>query len=113
MARLAIRGSQDAVAWLWAGGVRFQKALSGTLHLGRTNAFFLGGGRALVNALYRHGEGLGVVAHYEAEVDRVHLQAGACVGVTARLGGQAPDFTSRRRVFAAVGIQAQLPWPQE
>jgi len=54
LARLAIRESQNSVPWLEARGVRFQKALSGTLHLGRTNAFFLGGGKALVNALYRH-----------------------------------------------------------
>ena len=33
----------------WLGdehGVRFQPSLGGTLHLGRTNAFFLGGGKA-------------------------------------------------------------------
>src|SRR3546814_20192641 len=109
LARLAIRGSQDSVAWLEARGVRFQKALSGNLHLGRTNAFFLGGGRALVNALYRHGEGLGVVAHYEAEVERVHLRDGTFVGVTARLGGQAHDFTARIVVVAARGFQANIP----
>src|SRR3546814_17536135 len=57
LARLAIRGSQDSVAWLEARGVRFQKALSGTLHLVRTNDFFLGGGRALVNAPHRRGAG--------------------------------------------------------
>src|SRR3546814_1963624 len=74
---------------------------------------FLGGGRALVNSLYRHGEGLGVVAHYEAEVERVHLQDGACVGVTARLGGQALDFTARSVVFAAGGFQAIIPWLKE
>ena len=33
-------------------GVRFQPALGGTLHLGRTNAFFLGGGKALMNSYY-------------------------------------------------------------
>jgi tricarballylate dehydrogenase len=32
---------------------RFQPALGGTLHLSRTNAFFLGGGKALLNAYYR------------------------------------------------------------
>ena len=34
-------------------GVRFQPSLGGTLSLGRTNAFFLGGGRGELNALYR------------------------------------------------------------
>ena len=41
-------------------GVRFQPSLSGTLSLARTNAFFLGGGKALLNAEYRTAERLGV-----------------------------------------------------
>ena len=40
-------------------GVHFQPSLSGTLHLSRTNAFFMGGGKALVNAYYRSAEKLG------------------------------------------------------
>ena len=55
LARLTIRSSADLGRWLGARGVRFQPALGGTLHLGRTNAFFLGG-KALVNALYRTAE---------------------------------------------------------
>ncbi|HMA15464.1 MAG TPA: FAD-dependent tricarballylate dehydrogenase TcuA, partial [Kiloniellaceae bacterium] len=113
LARLAIRGSQDSVPWLEARGVRFQQALSGTLHLGRTNAFFLGGGRALVNALYRHAEGLGVVVHYEAAVERVELDDGFCRAVTANLGSRTCDFTARSVVFAAGGFQANIDWLKE
>ena len=113
LARLAIRGSEDSVAWLEARGVRFQQALSGTLHLGRTNAFFLGGGRALVNALYRHAESLGVTVHYEAPIEVVHLKDGYCRGVTARLVQGARDFTGRCVVFAAGGFQANIPWLKE
>ena len=40
--------------------MRFQPSLRGTLHLGRTNAFFLGGGKALMNAYYATAERLGV-----------------------------------------------------
>ncbi|WP_340116806.1 FAD-dependent tricarballylate dehydrogenase TcuA [Pelagibius sp. 7325] len=114
LARLAIRESQNSVPWLEARGVRFQKALSGTLHLGRTNAFFLGGGKALVNALYRHAESLGVVVHYEAPVEAVHLENGFCRTVTARLGDAAVrDFSGRSVVFAAGGFQANIPWLKE
>ena len=45
-----------AKAWMRGHGVRFQPALGGTLHLGRTNAFFLGGGKALLNAYYAAAE---------------------------------------------------------
>src|SRR5947208_13148722 len=44
LARLAIRRTPECFEWMKSHGVRFQRALEGTLHLDRTNAFFLGGG---------------------------------------------------------------------
>ena len=43
LAEVALRGSAGLTEWLGARGVRFQAALSGTLNLGRTNAFSLVG----------------------------------------------------------------------
>ena len=68
LASITLRQSDDLTQWLMARGVRFQPALSGTLNLGRTNAFFLGGGRAMLNALCRHAESLGVTIHYDTPV---------------------------------------------
>ena len=48
--------------------MRWQPSLGGTLSLGRTNSFFLGGGRAMLNALYLTAEKLGVEIVYDAEV---------------------------------------------
>ncbi len=45
LAELTLRESADCVDWLQERGVAFQKPLTGTLHLARTNAFFLGGVR--------------------------------------------------------------------
>ena len=42
--------------WMRSHGVHFQPPLSGALHVARTNAFFMGGGKALVNAYYRSAE---------------------------------------------------------
>ena len=56
LARLTIRASATAPAWMETHGVHFQPSLTGTLSLGRTNAFFLGGGKALVNAYYATAE---------------------------------------------------------
>src|SRR5579863_9469876 len=41
LALMTIRESASAVEWMSGQGVRFQPALRGTLHLDRTNAFFL------------------------------------------------------------------------
>ncbi|BAM89657.1 putative succinate dehydrogenase, fumarate reductase, FAD requiring protein [Bradyrhizobium oligotrophicum S58] len=68
LARMMIRESKDMLDWIAEQGVRFQPSLGGTLSLGRTNSFFLGGGRAMLNALYLTAERLGVDVIYEAEV---------------------------------------------
>ena len=60
LARLTIKGSREALPFMAQCGVKFQPALSGTLSLGRTNAFFLGGGKALMNAYYAHAERIGI-----------------------------------------------------
>ena len=56
LARHMIHESKEVLEWVAAQGVRFQPSLGGTLSLGRTNSFFLGGGRAMLNALYRTAE---------------------------------------------------------
>lgn len=68
LARIVIRASDQVPRWMYEHGVRFQPSLSGTLNLARTNAFFLGGGKALLNAYYATAERLGVVIVYDAEV---------------------------------------------
>ncbi|MGA8513978.1 MAG: FAD-dependent tricarballylate dehydrogenase TcuA [Burkholderiaceae bacterium] len=74
LARRVIRESSTCRTWMQKHGVRFQPSLSGTLHLSRTNAFFMGGGKALVNAYYRSAEALGVQVRYDAPVARLELK---------------------------------------
>src|SRR5512132_112766 len=68
LARITIRHTATCRRWMIAHGVRFQPSLGGTLHVARTNAFFLGGGKALMNAYYRAAEALGVDVSYDTEV---------------------------------------------
>src|ERR1700737_61673 len=58
LARHMIAESKDILGWIVEQGVRWQPSLGGTLSLGRTNSFFLGGGRAMLNALYLPAEKL-------------------------------------------------------
>ena len=50
--------------------MRYQPSLGGTLSLGRTNSFFLGGGRSMLNALYLTAESLGVDDRVRSRGDR-------------------------------------------
>ena len=76
LARLVIRASSTCRDWMRKHGVHFQPPLSGALHVARTNAFFMGGGKALVNAYYRSAEALGVQIRYDTPVDAIELRDG-------------------------------------
>ncbi|MBE0627493.1 MAG: FAD-dependent tricarballylate dehydrogenase TcuA [Burkholderiales bacterium] len=106
LARLAIRDSSRCRDWMRRHGVRFQPSLSGTLQLSRTNAFFLGGGKALVNAYYRSAEHSGVDIRYEAPVDRLELDDGRFVA--ARLGGD--RIEAKACVLACGGFESNREW---
>ena len=76
LARIAIRHSSQCRPWMIRHGVRFQPPLSGALHVARTNAFFMGGGKALVNAYYRSAQNLGVQHVRHHVVARIGRPAG-------------------------------------
>ena len=60
MARILIRGSAAIAPWLGDNGVRLQDPASGAMPYSRRTAFFLGGGKAMINALYTTATKLGV-----------------------------------------------------
>src|SRR5947209_7129507 len=76
LARITIRFTDTCRKWMFEHGVRFQPSLGGTLHVSRTNAFFLGGGKALINAYYRAAEALGVEISYDTEVTQLDIADG-------------------------------------
>jgi tricarballylate dehydrogenase len=113
LARLTIRQTQEALPFMEACGVRFQPALSGSLSLSRTNAFFLGGGRALLNAYYRHAEALGVAVAYDTEVEAVHLEGGRVARVDVSSQGFPYSIAATAIVAASGGYQANTDWLRE
>ena len=109
LARLVIRASSTCRPWMFRHGVRFQPSLSGALHTARTNAFFMGGGKALVNAYYRSAQQLGVRVRYDSLVDRLELREGRFV---AALVGQ-DRIEARACVLAAGGFESNREWVRE
>lgn len=106
LARFMIRESKSMLGWIEEQGVRWQPSLGGTLSLGRTNSFFLGGGRAMLNALYRTAEDLGVEIRYEAEVTDIEIEDGRFRSVT--VGGE--RLPARALVAAAGGFESNIDW---
>ena len=110
LARLIIRGSLESTQWMASYGARFQASLEGTLHLGRTNAFFLGGGKALMNAYYAAALKRGIRVHYNAEVGDLHICAGKFKSGKVLLNGQSATFRAKTLVVASGGFEANLEW---
>ena len=109
LARLVIRASSTCRPWMVKHGVRFQPSLSGALHTARTNAFFMGGGKALVNAYYRSAEKLGVKIRYEAPVDRLEIVDGQFKA--AYIGNE--RIAAKACVLAAGGFESNRAWLRE
>jgi tricarballylate dehydrogenase len=109
LARLTIRASSTCRPWMHKHGVRFQPSLSGTLSLSRTNAFFMGGGKALVNAYYRSAEKLGVTIRYESPVDRLEIVDGQFKA--AYVKGE--RIAAKACVLAAGGFESNREWLRE
>ena len=110
LARLVIRESHHVRGWMRRHGVRFQPSLSGTLHLSRTNAFFMGGGKALVNAYYRSAQDMGVQVRYEAPVRRLELDGSRFVAAVLDSGER---IAARTCVVASGGFESNLGWLRE
>jgi tricarballylate dehydrogenase len=110
LAHLTVTESESAPEWMTAHGALWQPPLAGTLHLGRTNRFFLGGGKALVNAYYRELQARRIPVLYEARVDELVFEGDRCSSLVVDIGGQRHTLRSKAVVCASGGFEANLEW---
>lgn len=110
LAKLAIRESSKLPQWMSEHGVNWQQPLAGTLHLGRTNRWFLGGGKALLNTYYRTAARMGITVRYEAVVEDLVIENDRFEAVKLK-GGDAEELVRGRAVVvAAGGYEANIEW---
>ena len=110
---MLVAESMSLPRWMADHGVGWQPPLRGTLHLSRTNRFFLGGGKALVNSYYRTAAAKGIDVRYEAEVIELRFDGEACTGVEVRTPGGVEVLAADSVVVAAGGFEANLDWLAE
>jgi tricarballylate dehydrogenase len=110
LARLVIRHSSRCRPWMQKYGVRFQPPLSGALHVARTNAFFMGGGKALVNAYYRSMAALGIKVRYDTPIKSLEIKDGRWLAAITDAGER---ITARSCVVACGGFESNLAWQRE
>lgn len=90
--------------------MRFQPPLSGAPSLERTNAFFMGGGKALLNAYYRAAGALGVDVLYEAHVTHLEIREDRGAWVEYTHEGRDHRVEPTAVIVASGGFQADIDW---
>src|SRR3954470_23572288 len=113
LARHMIAESKTILDWLPQQGVRYQPSLGGTLSLGRTNSFFLGGGRAMLNALYVTAESLGVEIAYDAEVVDLEIERGMFLSAVVKQANATASVRAACLVAACGGFESNIEWLKE
>jgi tricarballylate dehydrogenase len=113
LARFTIEKTTQLPQWMSDHGANWQQPLAGTLHLGRTNRWFLGGGKALLNAYYRTAERLGVQFRYNAMVEDLVIENDRFQAVVVRVGDKTELIRGKTVIVAAGGFEANLEWLEE
>ena len=110
LAKFTIRESRKLPQWMSEHGIHWQSPLTGTLHLGRTNRFFLGGGKALLNSYYDTARRMGISVRYNAFVEDLLIEGSHFDGVVVKEGDKREIVRGRAAVVAAGGFEANLQW---
>ena len=113
LARMVIQESETCPPWMQQHGVRFQACLGGTLHLGRTNNFFLGGGKALMNAYYRSALSNGIDVHYDSAATKLLFEGNRCLGARFERNGVEVEVRAKAVVVASGGFESNRDWLRE
>ena len=113
LARVVVHRSGECPEWMRGHGVRFQSSLRGTMHLGRTNVFFLGGGKALMNSYYAAAERRGIPVLYDTEVVGLEIRDGEFQAASVRSNGETGSIRARAAVLASGGFESNIEWLRE
>ncbi|MBK1694696.1 tricarballylate dehydrogenase [Chromatium weissei] len=110
LAQLLVHESADITAWLANAGVHFQRVADGRLPPSRKTAFLLGGGTAMINALYATAERLGVIIRYDSEISALQLDGKRVTQVQIKFGVTEHTLSPRVVIAACGGAQANRQW---
>lgn len=110
LAAQTVRESEALPPWMSAQGIAWQGALSGTLQLSRTNRFFLGGGKALVNTYYGRAHDVGVAVIFDAKVEEMGVDGNRCTSLVVNHAGHRYELVTKSVVCASGGFESNIEW---
>jgi tricarballylate dehydrogenase len=110
VANLVIDRSVEMANWMNSHNITFKKEIRGTLNLSRTNAFFMGGGKVLVDTYYGLIEKLGVRVLYNAPVSSIKISNGAVKSLTITMDHFEKEMEADKYIFASGGYEGNKDW---
>jgi tricarballylate dehydrogenase len=110
LAKFAIRQSHKIPDWMTSHGVNWQQPLAGTLNLGRTNRWFLGGGKALLNAYYKAARLRDIKIRYDTQVTDIIVENGTFKALSIKNGTSQEFVGGRAVIIASGGFEANIEW---
>lgn len=110
LAKFMIRESNKLPQWMSQHGARWQHPMAATLGGGRARRWFLGGGKALLNAYYRTAEDMGVKIRYNALVEDLVIENDRFEAAVVKNGTTPELVRGKAVVVAAGGFEANLEW---
>ncbi len=113
LARVLIHCSATIAPWLESHGVRLQDPASGAMPYSKRTAFFLGGGKAMINALYMTAAKLGVRIGYDSEVVALAFGDGPDCEADILHDGRIDRIAAKTMVLCSGGHQANIGWLRE
>jgi tricarballylate dehydrogenase len=113
LAKMLVERSENCYQWFLDRGVRFQSALRGTLQLSHSNAFFLGGGKALLNTLYDYAKRIGVNFTYDSKVTELDIEELTVSSMAVEINDNMEKFYCGAVVLSSGGFQGNTEWLKE
>ncbi len=110
LARSLIADTTDVAPWLMASGVRMQDPATGAIPYSRRTAFLLGGGKAMINALYEAAGTNGVAISYESEASALRPTSDGTWEAEIRDGTATERLQAHTVIAASGGPGADPQW---
>ena len=110
LAHSLIADTTDVIKWLTANGVSLQNPAIGAIPFSRRTAFLLGGGKAMINALYETAARIGVATDYDSEAKDLRANSDWTWEVEIRNGAATERVHARTIIAASGGPGAEPEW---
>ncbi|MGO8739677.1 FAD-dependent tricarballylate dehydrogenase TcuA [Rhodoblastus sp.] len=110
LARALIADTNDTAPWLMANGVRIQNPATGVIPFSRRTAFLLGGGKAMINALYEAAGRIGVAISYDSEAKTLRQNGDGSWQAEIRNGTATQRLRAQTVIAASGGPGGDPDW---